>query len=286
MDGSVPARRCHSLDRLTEGKVRQALALGARQVSARDMPALMRARQEAAARVLTADQADYAAGQGLAGRRRAEGAAVPRRPRALAPDRAELWDARERQVRQGPVPVQTRGCETPECGKPGRPYPVGIRCDDHKPRASWQLSEAQAPAGPTGKCPGCVAADLTYGRAGLPGPRRGSGDPRARARCRGGLMDAPYERYPACCPQCDYPEPADLGPIGPPSHPVVHRLRCPVCSRMFPAFPPGFLLQLRDALPEVRAALADARYLAGEAAAEREDADGAWEAGAAEEAGP
>jgi hypothetical protein len=42
---------------------------------------------------------------------------------------------------------------------------------------------------------------------------------------------------------------------------------------MFPAFPPGFLPQLRDVLPEVRAALADARYLAGQAAAERENAD-------------
>jgi hypothetical protein len=86
-------------------------------------------------------------------------------------------------------------------------------------------------------------------------------------------MSAAYERYLACCPQCDYPEAADLGPIGPPSDPVVHRLRCPLCSHMFPAFPPGFLPQLRDVLPDLRAALADARYLAGQAAAEREDGD-------------
>ena len=45
---------------------------------------------------------------------------------------------------------------------------------------------------------------------------------------------------------------------------------------MFPAFPPGFLPQLRDVLPDVRAALADARYLAGQAAAERADSDISW----------
>jgi Protein of unknown function (DUF4031) len=152
---------------LTEGKVRQALALGARQVSAGDMTALMRVRNEAAANMLTAGQAGRAAGQAWKDGDAAKALRFLAAARALAPGRAELWDQRERQVLAGPHrgPGRVRGCETPECGKPGRPYPAGDRCDEHKPRATWRRAEAQPAAGPAGTCPGCGKADLTYGRS-------------------------------------------------------------------------------------------------------------------------
>jgi hypothetical protein len=57
-----------------------------------------------------------------------------------------------------------RGCETRACGKPGRPYPAGIRCDEHKPQASWRLSEPPASAASGGQCPGCGTAALAGGR--------------------------------------------------------------------------------------------------------------------------
>src|SRR5258708_24650833 len=79
---------------LTEGKVRQALALGAQQVSARDITALMRVRQEAAASVLTADQADHAAGRAWRDGDTAKALRWLGAARALAPDRAELWNQR------------------------------------------------------------------------------------------------------------------------------------------------------------------------------------------------
>src|SRR5258708_36273994 len=79
---------------LTEGKVRQALALGAEMVSARDITALMRVRQEAAASVLTADQADHAAGRAWRDGDTAKALRWLGAARALAPDRAELWNQR------------------------------------------------------------------------------------------------------------------------------------------------------------------------------------------------
>ena len=151
---------------LTEGKVRQALALGAQMVSARDMPALMRVRHDAAGRTLTAGQADHAAGRAWRDGDTAQALRWLAAARAMAPDRAELWDARERQVREGPQPEarRARGCETPECGKPGHPYLAGIRCDEHKPQATWRRVEAPPPGDQAGKCPGCGTAGLTYGR--------------------------------------------------------------------------------------------------------------------------
>lgn len=57
------------------------------------------------------------------------------------------------------------GCNAPDCGKPGRPYAAGIRCDDHKPRGL--LVPPAVPGlvtGEAGKCPRCGTAALTYGR--------------------------------------------------------------------------------------------------------------------------
>ena len=151
---------------LTEGKARQALALGAQQVSARDMPALMKVRHEAAANTLTADQADCAAGRAWRDGDTAQALRWLAAARAMAPDRAELWDAREHQAREGPQPGarQGRGCRTPEYGRPGHPYPAGIRCDEHKPRATRRRAEAPPPGDPAPKCPGCGTAGLTCGR--------------------------------------------------------------------------------------------------------------------------
>src|SRR5258707_7058140 len=37
---------------------------------------------------------------------------------------------------------RSEGCETPWCGRAGHPDPAGIRCDEHRTRAVWRLSEA------------------------------------------------------------------------------------------------------------------------------------------------
>jgi hypothetical protein len=122
---------------LTEGKVRQALALGAQQVSARDMPALMRARHAAAASILTADAADRAAGQAWREGDAEKALRFLAAARALDPTRAELWDARERRVRDTTV----RG--------------------EHKPQVD---PGGETSAADPGKCPGCRTANLTFGR--------------------------------------------------------------------------------------------------------------------------
>jgi hypothetical protein len=87
-------------------------------------------------------------------------------------------------------------------------------------------------------------------------------------------VNASYERYRENCTACGYPEPVHLGPIGAPSHPLVHRLGCPRCAHLFPAFPPGFVAELQHAPAEARQALADTRYLAGPA--EPGDAEAGW----------
>jgi hypothetical protein len=61
-------------------------------------------------------------------------------------------------------PRSEPGCNAPACGKPGRPYACGVRCDGHKPRSSSLTVTPRPVAAEAAKCPGCGTADLTCGR--------------------------------------------------------------------------------------------------------------------------
>jgi len=77
----------------------------------------------------------------------------------LAPERAAAPVAGSDPV----APVPPRACNSPECGQPGHPYAVGIRCDEHKPAPSFRPSR-EVPAVTGGICPCCSKSQLTAGR--------------------------------------------------------------------------------------------------------------------------
>ena len=60
-----------------------------------------------------------------------------------------------------PAPAGT--CNSPECGQPGHPYAVGIRCDAHKPVPTFRPAR-EVPADAGGICPCCSKSRLTAGR--------------------------------------------------------------------------------------------------------------------------
>jgi hypothetical protein len=61
------------------------------------------------------------------------------------------------------APGPAGACNSPECGQPGHPYAVGIRCDAHKPAPAFRPAR-EVPAAPGGICPGCSTSQLTAGR--------------------------------------------------------------------------------------------------------------------------
>jgi hypothetical protein len=56
------------------------------------------------------------------------------------------------------------GCNASDCGRPGRLYAAGIRCDEHKPRGTWTALGPPPTAHQAAKCPDCKTADLILGR--------------------------------------------------------------------------------------------------------------------------
>jgi Protein of unknown function (DUF4031) len=61
------------------------------------------------------------------------------------------------------APAPAGACNSPECGQPGHPYAVGIRCDTHKPVPAFRPS-SEVPADSGGICPCCSRSRLTAGR--------------------------------------------------------------------------------------------------------------------------
>jgi hypothetical protein len=62
------------------------------------------------------------------------------------------------------APAPAGACNSPDCGQPGHPYSVGIRCGGHKPAPTFRPSP-EVPAHAGGICPCCSKSLLAAGRA-------------------------------------------------------------------------------------------------------------------------